>query len=375
MSRNVGVRLGVFALACLAVTACGSAASPTPSGLPGGAQSDPSITLAMIEPNDGIGPVVDFINKAKTSVDVGTYEIDPTYAPFIDALLGAQSRGVRVRVMVSRTQFPVTGPQENPGDVAALQAKGINAELSNPAFSFYHAKVIVIDGGTDAEQALVNDFNFAAGYFGPETGAGDEGGTRGMSALVTDRADVDEIVAYFNADWPPFAQWPPTARPNLVWSPSATSFTNPGNSQADMLSIINGATSTLDIYAQQFPADSILLQPILDRAKAGVKVRIIANKVGFDSKVAQTLEPAGVQIVFGPKDPYSDGKPLYIHTKTMIVDAGKDRAVAYLGSINPFLAQSLQTERELGALLTDKPSVAKIMTVFNQDFSDPTDKP
>ena len=63
--------------------------------------------------------------------------------------------------------------------MAALQAKGLDAQLSNPQFSYYHAKVLVIDDGQPGGKALVSDFNFAPGYFGPETSNPDEGGTRG----------------------------------------------------------------------------------------------------------------------------------------------------------------------------------------------------
>ncbi len=191
-----------------------------------------------------------------------------------------------------------------------------------------------------------------------------------MAVLATDPSDVAEIATYFDADWPTFGQWPAPDRPNVLWSPSSTTFQNPGNSQAALLDFIQSATSTLDIYEQQFPAASDLLQPILERAKAGVKVRIVGNRVGFDPKVAEILEPAGVQIVFGPKE--ANGKEMYIHTKTMVVDAGLPQQVAYIGSVNPFLNESLQTERELGVLVTDAASVEEVMAVFNSDFRSAT---
>ena len=63
---------------------------------------------------------------------------------------------------------------------------------------------------------------------------------------------------------------------------------------------------------------------------------------------------------------------MYIHTKTIVVDAGRDDAVAYVGSINPFLDESLQTERELGILITDPASIARIMATFDVDFASGT---
>lgn len=378
--RSTAVALAAAAIIVGALTGCaggasgGSSASPSPS-LPGGATHNASAKLTIVEPDDGVGPVIDLINSATSSIDVGTYEIDPTYSEFTDALLAAQARGVVVRVMVSRTEYPASGPQENAQAVAALQAKGLDAQLSNPQFSYYHAKVLVIDDGQPGGKALVSDFNFAPGYFGPETSNPDEGGTRGMAVLVTDPAEVDEIGAYFDADWPPYHQWPASTQDDLIWSPGAATFTNPGNSEKAMLELINGAKDSLDIYEQQIPVDSVLVQPILDRAKAGVKVRMIGNQQGFDPKVAELLEPAGVQIVFAPKDPFPDGKPMYIHTKTIVADAGRDDQVAYVGSVNPFLAESLNTERELGTFVTDADSVARIRAIFDRDFTEGTAKP
>lgn len=387
---GIGLALVVFAAAML--TGCsdggGSAASSdgtstasgatvattgaTPSGLPGGAARNPSITLAMVQPDAGVAPVVAFIEAARTSIDLGTYEFDPDFEPVVGALQRAQQRGVKVRVLVSRTEFPPSGKQENPADVAALRAKGIKAALSDPKFSYYHAKVIIADAGTAAAKVLLCDFNFAAGYFGHDPKYPKEGATRGMALNVTDPADVKEISEYFDADWPPIRQWPASVRPDILWSPSADTFTNPGNSQAGMLSFINGATATLDIYEQQFPLDSVLFAPLLAKARAGVKVRMVGNKVGMDQRVADQLTAAGVRIIYGPSDPAGDGSPMYIHTKTMVADAGTDREVAYVGSINPFLDQSLQTERELGAWVTDPVSVDRIVAVFDRDFASPT---
>ena len=365
--------IGVLTLAFL--TACSSADTTASEELPAGAQPSDALSLAMIVPDDGVDPVIRLIDSAQTSVAIGTYDIDPNYDAVVDALLRAQERGVDVRVMVSASTFPLTSPQLNGEDVAALQAKGINAQLSNPAFSYYHAKFVLVDAGTGSAQALVSDFNFAASYFGPDPNNPTEGGTRGMAVLATDQADVAEIASYYDADWPPFSQWPVSDRPNLVWSPSASTFSNPGTSATAMKSLINGAQNTLDIYAQQFPADSELLEPIKAQARKGVKVRIVANKVGFDQAVADALQPLGVQIELDPSAPTNDGRSMYVHTKTMVADGDTERAVAYVGSINPFLRESLYTERELGVLVTDRPSIRRILDTFNRDFASGTAQP
>jgi phosphatidylserine/phosphatidylglycerophosphate/cardiolipin synthase-like enzyme len=86
-----------------------------------------------------------------------------------------------------------------------------------------------------------------------------------------------------------------------------------------------------------------------------------------DIFVAQ-LRAAGADIVANPRLAGSSTEYLYIHTKTIIGDAGTSNQVVFLGSENPFLDQSLQTERELGVLMTDTTSVKKVVDLFNTDF-------
>jgi len=99
-----------------------------------------------------------------------------------------------------------------------------------------------------------------------------------------------------------------------------------------------------------------------------VKVRIIGNDGGINTDALSKLKDAGAEIVINPTDPGGDGKVMYIHTKTIVVDAGQPDAIAYVGSINPFLDESIDTERELGVLLTDPTSIERIMLIFDRDF-------
>jgi phosphatidylserine/phosphatidylglycerophosphate/cardiolipin synthase-like enzyme len=322
----------------------------------------------MVEPEAGVAPVISLLDSATTSIDISVYDLDPGYSPVTAALLAAQNRGVKVRVLLSRTQFPLTGPQPGPAKAARLRALGLDAQLSRPEFSYSHEKAIVIDAGTAGARALVADFNLALGYFGHDPAYPKEGETRGMAVLVTDPADVAEIASYFTADWPPYAQWPASTRPNLLWSPSQRTFTNPGNSTSVLMQLIAEARTTLDLYVQELPLPAILFDPLIQRAQDGLRVRIIGNDGGVDGKAVEALAAAGVTLVYAAADPNGVGKPLYIHTKTIIADGGTDRAVAYVGSINPFVDQSLQTERELGVFVTDAGSVGQIQSVFDRDF-------
>ncbi len=367
--RSFRVLVGV-AVAAIAVSGLGACSSSTES-LPGGAQPSNQINLATVEPTDGVQPVVDFINSATNSIDMYMYEFDPTYKPIVSALQNVQKRGVVVRLLLSRQLFGEPVNNHNVADQKTLIKLGIPTQLSRPEFHDSHAKDISLDAGTSSQRVMVCDFNVGAGYFGvdPKPIFPGEGGTRGMSVIDTNEQDVNRINETFNADWPPYGPWPAATQPNLVWGPSAAQYQPPGNAVAALTSLINGAQNTLDIYVQALALPSQLYQPVLNRAKAGVKVRIVGNKGGINSQALPTLKAAGVQVVYGPKAIVDPSKFLYIHTKTIVVDAATSQAVAFVGSENPFLDESINDERELGAFVTTVNSVNAIEAVFNRDFS------
>jgi phosphatidylserine/phosphatidylglycerophosphate/cardiolipin synthase-like enzyme len=373
----------VGAVAVTLLSGCSTSSStPTPSvSTPPPLQVERTglITLESIQPEDGIGAVTEFIDEATTSVDIAVYQMDPSYSPLIEALTRAKERGVRVRILLSGTIYPPGSTNDNPRDVEILREQGFEAALSRPEFSFSHWKLLIIDAGAADAQALICDFNLEAGYFGLDPQYPDEGDTRGMAVLDRDPADVDMIARTFDADWPPYKPWPANDRPNLVWSPSdrtcdSTSCASAyplepvGNSRDVMLSLIGNAQESLDIYAQALAEPSQLLAPLLDAANRGVKVRIIGNDGGINTDALAKLKDAGAEIVINPTDPGGDGRVMYIHTKTIVADAGLPDAIAYVGSINPFLDESIDTERELGVLLTDPTSIERIVLIFDRDF-------
>jgi phosphatidylserine/phosphatidylglycerophosphate/cardiolipin synthase-like enzyme len=321
----------------------------------------------MVQPEDGVAALVAHLDGARATIDIAMYQLDPAYRPIREALQRAVQRGVTVRVLLSRQIYP-PGPNTNPADVRALRRLGVDARLSRPDFSYSHWKSILIDVGREGQKALVCDFNIAAGYFGLSPEYPKEGATRGMALEDVSADDIEEIRQTFDADWPPYSQWPQPQRPNLVWAPSAERFSPQGNAQDTLTALVGDAQSSIDMYVQEFPLPAVILQPLLDRARSGVAVRLVGNDGGIDADALSQLEQAGVRVVYGPEDPSGDGRRMYIHCKSIIVDAGTDEAVAFVGSENAAVDESLRTERELGALATDPDSVARIEQTFQRDF-------
>ena len=333
------------------------------------------ITLANVQPNDGIQPVIDFINSAKKTVDISIYRIDSDYTPLIDALAATVKRGVPVRISISRQLVGQPNPPEGNSQQIVVQqqlgAKGIQVELSRPEFHYGHEKSIIIDAGTPDAKAMIADWNLQASYFGPnEYGPI---GARGMAVLNTDPQDVATIAAYFNANWPPYAPYPVSTRSTLVWSPSGVEYSPVGNSVAVLTDFIQGAKERLDIYAEYIQDDAFLIPMIIDRAKAGVAVRIIGNSDGQSPDMVAKLREAGIQVKFDPIYDGNTSDPMFVHTKTMFADFGSPDQVAFFGSQNTFINESPEAILELGAVVKNPKTIEQAYTYFEADWSTATE--
>lgn len=363
----------VAASAMFATSACSSTGAEP---VPGGATPESQIKLATIQPNDGFKPVADFMATAKQTIDIVMYETDLPFPALMVALEAQVKRGIKVKLLLSSKLYQVPGqppvPNHNVKDLQAYRNIGVDAQLSRPEFSNSHQKSIQLDAGTAEQRVMVCDFNLGPNYFSTVSQYPGEGGTRGMSLIDTKKEDNETIAAYFKADWPPYSPWPVSTEKNLVWAPSDPKFQPQGNAQAVLTSMFNNAQKNLDVYAQMIPKDAILLGPLVEAAKRGVAVRVVGNKGGIDPVALQQLKDAGARVVVGPKLTPSSPNPLYVHTKTIIADAQGPTPVAFVGSENPFLDDSILHERELGLLTTESQNVSTIEQTFNSDFSSGT---
>ncbi len=356
------MRRGLLALLLplLPLTACSSGTgSPGSSAMPSyemptasysppaAARTTPPdrITLANVQPDDGIAPVVRFVRSARTSVDISIYRLDSDYRAIVRPLSEIAAAGIPVRISISRQLVGMPNPPEGNAsqrkDAKALRAKGLQVALSRPEFHYGHEKAIIVDAGTRRERAMIADWNLQASYFGPNQYG--PVGARGMAVVDTDRADVATIAAYFDANWPPYQRWPVSDRDSLVWSPSGVEYSPVGNSVAALTSFIAGADHTLDVYAEYIQDNSFVLPMIMDRARSGVVVRVVGNSSGQSPQITQQLRDAGVQVRFDPTNRHQAPRStMFVHSKSMVADAGTPDARAFVGSQNEFINESLE---------------------------------
>ncbi|MFI9650618.1 phospholipase D-like domain-containing protein [Streptomyces sp. NPDC052040] len=281
--------------------------------------------------------VYDFINSATRSLDMTMYELEDTTA--VDDLIALKNKGVTVRVVLDRQHQSEDGPAYN-----SLKSAGIGVAWSSSAFVYTHQKTITVDGTT----SLVLTGNLTSQYY--ET-------SRDYGVFDDDSRDVASIEKVFDAD---YAGTPvtPTDGDHLLWSPT--------DSRSRLLSLVNGATATLDVEELEL-GDSGVVNAVVARAKAGVAVRVVLESPSGYSRQVSAIKAAGGTVVG-----YSDPNGFYIHAKAMVADYGLATQKVEAGSMN-ISSNSLDRNRELGIVLTGTgvaESVATtVETTFDSDFA------
>ena len=285
------------------------------------------VTGVFVEPGDGRAPILDEIDAATSSIDLEIYIV--TDNAILQALEEAAQRGVNVRVILE--QHPFGGDGRQPEIFDRLTRAGIAVRWGNPVFTFTHIKTMVIDRAI----ALIMNQNLTFTSFTQN---------REFGVVTTHPEAVRTATAIFEADW---TRGPEPDPAPLVVSPT--------NARVQLLDVIRGATSSLDVYAEVL-SDREVLGALGEAAKRGVQVRLIVTPSPDNANARAALAEAGVQVRLA--------KALYIHAKLIVADNGR----AFVGSQN-ISATSLDQNRELGIIIDDPVGLARLTRTFNLDFA------
>jgi len=93
-------------------------------------------------PDDGIGPVVSAMHKAKTSIDIGIFRLDR--GDIAKALREAVARGVPVRTLIAHTNRG--GDRRLRKLEQDLLKTGASVRRTDDDLRRYHNKVMIVDG-------------------------------------------------------------------------------------------------------------------------------------------------------------------------------------------------------------------------------------
>lgn len=321
-ARALQIALTLLIVVALAgVTMRTEAASARVSRAPAGGSG---LSL-IVEPGDGVRPLVRWIDRAQTIVFVSAYIL--TDRSVVHALERAVAQGVQVYVQLDPHPF---GLPTQPARMASqLRAADVHVRWSRPGLTYSHAKYIVIDDSV----ALIGTANYSATAF-----------TRNREFILVDtnRQDVVAVSELFRSDWD---RLPSNARdPALVIAP--------GRARAQISALLKSARKSIDIYAEEF-ADGSMENLLIGLAHRGVRVRLLlppgATPVG-----ARRLALGGIG-VRGLSLPYG-------HAKAVLVDGRR----GFVGSEN-MSATSLDHNRELGVLIPP-PLVRSVERYFARDW-------
>ena len=283
-------------------------------------------------------PVIySFINSATTTLDMTMYELNDTTA--INDLIAREQAGVKVRVILDQAESSTNQTAYND-----LSAAGVGVVWSSTAFTYTHQKTITVNG----DESLVLSGNLTSEYYPT---------SRDYGVFDSDQNDVAAIEAVFADDYT-HTSITPSDGDNLLWSPTTA--------QSRLLSIINGATKTLDVQEEEF-SDTAVVNAIVADAKRGVAVRmVIENESSAYQSEINEVTAAG-----GKVTTYTSSTGFYIHAKAIVADYGLSTAAVEVGSMN-ITSNSLTANRELGIILNDTGVENVVESTFDADFNGTT---
>lgn len=296
-----------------------------------------TVTQTLVtEPDQGLTPIYNLIQSAKSSIDMTMYELVDTQAQTL--LDEAAENGIKVRVILDQNL-------EKSNNTAAyndLTSHGVQVVWAWTKYAATHQKTITIDNTTSAVMTL----NLTSRYYST---------TRDFAVIENDPSDVAAIESTFNADFAAQTITPPLGD-DLIWSPTV--------SKTDLVNIINSAKDSLLVENEEMSYSGVVTA-LENAAKRGVAVTVCMTNDDNDYETEfEALTKAGVKISTYP----DNDTALYIHAKVILADYNTSSAQAFVGSEN-FSTASLTENRELGLVTTNAAILTKLDTTIASDYA------
>ena len=271
----------------------------------------------IVQPDDGITPVVQAIDAAERSIEVVIFRLD--VHAVTRALERAVRRGVAVHALIAHAN--------SDGTHVLRQLEGrlltAGAAVSRTADRLlrYHGKMMIVDAHT----VHIYAFNFTRL----------DCRSRSMGISCSEPRLVHAARELFHCD-ASHATFEPTCE-NLVISPE--------NARAQLAEFIERAEQRLAIYDPRL-TDPKMLRLLEARASAGVDVRIIG----------ETHERTSLTTAL-----YAQGR---MHLRAIV----RDDLAAFVGS-QSLRNTELDKRREIGVTVHDAKTVRGIVDVFERDWA------
>ena len=278
-----------------------------------------SVLKLLIQPQDGIAALLSAIKKAKKTIDIVIFRFDR--AEIEAALKAAVHRGVSVSALIA---YANRGGEKHLRKLEMrLLDAGVNVSRTADDLVRYHDKLMIVD----RRVLFVLSFNFthldidhsrAFGIVTRKTKLVQEAHetVRGGQRAKTYKAGLDTFIV------------------------------SPVNARKQLAAFIHKAKKELLIYDPNI-ADTEMAKALINRAKAGVKIRIIGA-------MSRKNEHIDVRRLTG----------LRLHTRTII----RDRREAFVGS-QSLRKIELDERREVGVIVRGSKTLSRLVDTFEADWS------
>ncbi|HTK41548.1 MAG TPA: phospholipase D-like domain-containing protein [Gemmatimonadales bacterium] len=274
----------------------------------------------LVQPDDGVGPVLEAIERAETSLDLYVFRL--THPKLKRALGDAVTRGVVVRALIAHVT--ADGSEALRKLESELLGMGVTVSRTAEDLIRYHGKVLI----KDRTNLYVLGYNLTRR---------DIGQARSFGIATRQKPFVAEAIRLFEADFD-----------RQLYTPRLDQFVvSPFNSRASILSLIEGAREQLLIYEPKL-TDRLMQNALEQRALSGIDVRVI-------SKAAKTTNAVEVAAYPGER----------MHVRAIVQDSRR----VFIGSQGLRRAE-LDHRREVGLIVDDKDVVRGVTRIFEKDWAE-----
>ena len=274
-----------------------------------------------------------FINTGNISVDMAIYQLD--LPNVTQAMLDAKKRGATVRVV---TDIDILDdPKENPSfkqfENAGIPVVGGNSN------AIMHDKFVIVDKA----KVWMGSWNFTEN----DTYRYNNNGIEIPSPELAKNYTVTFEKMFNDKKFGPQRK-PGGTTPRLtIGGVAVENYFSPEDNVTEKIIVrLKAAAKKIDFMAFSFTDDD-LGNAVLERAKAGVKVRGVFENTGSGTQFSEYGKMKTATL-----DVWQDGNPYLMHHKVFIID---DKTVV-LGSFN--FSQNAETENDENLIIVDDPSLA-----------------
>ena len=277
----------------------------------------------IIQPDDGIAPLLVAIKRAKKSIDIVIFRFDRV--ELAKALAAAVGRGVVVRALVAHTN---RGGEKRLRklEMTFLDA-GVTVCRTADDLTRHHGKMMIVDG-----ELYVFGFNYTEL---------DINRSRSFGIVTKDPSLVKAASALFQAD--STRQPYEATHDRLVISPETT--------RKLLSEFIKGAKKELLIYDEKV-SDKAMVKLLRERVAAGVDVKVIGKVVPNVPGIATTKSSR-----------------LRLHVRAMV----RDRKAVFVGS-QSLRRPQIDGRREIGVIAPHSKVASALASVFEQDWIEASPK-